>query len=697
MLRKIVSEVIGHEPRPQQVTMYSNLSETVQGSKVGMVEASTGIGKTLVKLAYAVEWLTKNPNERMVIATPTKQLVKQIQSDANKIGFLAKNHLVHVIYAKNDFVSVGQLLKVVTNSSSDVQDAVHAWLDKQTEAEFPYLASSLEEAVPDFRLLELTTLSMADENEKDPGHVAYLNQFDKASKYRLIICTHAMLAYDLKIRRMVDGMSAKNAGADISFETLMAKEHQEKKKYTQLSNETVLSTLEESEIKRHCFLPAYKVAFIDEAHVFDSSVTLVLSPKCPFWMMEKNLRALSTTSGKHLILASIGKVKNVMERVLNVDEGVTELSFQELQSMSPSLSVQLFESLTELHDAIDLLKLPKKQKTKQEYRQFLSHQRALDSFLFSVKHNRATSISFSPAKKYASISSASQAPQSLLDYLYQTTDSVVMVSATLTFPEKNGRSPYRQMANKLSIPSDRLMTFEPIVSDFLYKGVRLEVTEDMVLHPVNYGGEDYELEIDAWGKSMADKIKMEHEHSPGGTLVLNTSYQSIIHIAKHLVGCPMVVAGRDFPLSSQKKEFIEKSKKGQSPIWLTIGAAWTGLDVSGKDLGLSAEMDQVITTEVITRLPIGLNKTVKASYRSNSLNFRNEAFEAYLMFRQGLGRLIRRENLPENRRIFILDPRLKTARKTILFGPLLKALEPYSSCAASSKSAISNKKVRVSQ
>lgn len=674
MLEKIISDVIGKQPRKQQQEMYDNFNAAIANGMVGMVEASTGIGKTLAKLASAVNWLRMNAEGRVVISAPTKALVQQTYSDAKAIPFLSDDNLVTVIYSKNDFINVGQFRSFLKHESLDVQKLGNQWLKEQETSLTPYLASDLETLIPDFKLIKLCLLSESDTDESDQGYIAYKNQFTDLSEYRLLICTHAMFAYDLKIRRAKDIKQAREF-KKIDKESISATMEKDGKTYSQSANSMVLDALDEAELKQNHFLPPYEIVFIDEGHLFERAVSMVLSPKCSFWVMERNLHALTVRSGKKKALSLLSYIMSVMNDVFFEFDGGNDVSFAELEKARPKLSRKAYLALNELQTAMTSLKVSKTEKNKKDYRQLTNHTKALDNFIFSAGRSGAAEINFSPEKRYASLRSLSQAPHTLLNYLYQTTQSVIFVSATLTFPEKPGRSVYERMANVLFIPKEKLMPFMPVLSDFMHKGVTFELKTDSKLMPVNIGVEDYETKMSLWGKSIAEEIEQAHSSSAGGTLVLNTSYQSIEYISKHLTSNSVIVAKNGYPLLSQKKDFLTLSQKGQKPIWLAIGGAWTGLDLSGKDLDIPAELDNVLTTEIITRLPIGLNRSLMNRDSGTGFNMFALTFEAYQVFRQGVGRLVRRENLRPNRKLIVLDPRLE--KKDFLFQTLKKVIEPY--------------------
>ncbi len=79
---KISGVLDNYEPRPQQTKMAKIVYRTIEKGKISMIEAGTGVGKSLAYLVPAVVQLKKERSEedrlRIVVATNTKNLQEQI-------------------------------------------------------------------------------------------------------------------------------------------------------------------------------------------------------------------------------------------------------------------------------------------------------------------------------------------------------------------------------------------------------------------------------------------------------------------------------------------------------------------------------------------------------------------------------------------------------------------------------------------
>jgi ATP-dependent DNA helicase DinG len=74
-------KAIGGSERPGQVVMADEVAETLESSQHLLVQAGTGIGKSLGYLAPALLWLVRNPDERIVVATATLALQSQLANN----------------------------------------------------------------------------------------------------------------------------------------------------------------------------------------------------------------------------------------------------------------------------------------------------------------------------------------------------------------------------------------------------------------------------------------------------------------------------------------------------------------------------------------------------------------------------------------------------------------------------------------
>ena len=74
---RLAERFAGFEYRPQQVRMVSDVIRAFNGKKIGLIEAGTGVGKSLAYLVPAVHWALAN-KQRIVVSTNTINLQEQL-------------------------------------------------------------------------------------------------------------------------------------------------------------------------------------------------------------------------------------------------------------------------------------------------------------------------------------------------------------------------------------------------------------------------------------------------------------------------------------------------------------------------------------------------------------------------------------------------------------------------------------------
>ena len=285
--------------------------------------------------------------------------------------------------------------------------------------------------------------------------------------------------------------------------------------------------------------------------------------------------------------------------------------------------------------------------------------------------------------------------QACMEGMWQQVSAATCISDTLYLPKLGGFT-CSYFANNLFIPERRLKTYTPITPPWLKNNVHeiclppMELDKAQRFVPVgrkqsNDTPESREKMHSAWLDNIAEQIVIAHGQGEGGTLVLMTSFADVKGISERLgeLKNPLVKANRDITTEAQKVAYLNALKAGEKPLWLALGGAWTGLDINGKHIGLSdeeiAEKDNVIATLIIPKIPFGLNRSL--SYHARLARSRKQGamdvMETVIRFKQGLGRLIRLENQPKNRRILVLDGRLRMPEYKGFLGPFMREIESY--------------------
>lgn len=184
-----------------------------------------------------------------------------------------------------------------------------------------------------------------------------------------------------------------------------------------------------------------------------------------------------------------------------------------------------------------------------------------------------------------------------------------------------------------------------------------------------------------WLEAVAQVICKAAQDSAGGMLVLMTGYQRLEMLQEMVAkALPEEQHGRLIAqaphagVGVMAERFIALSREGLRPICIATGAAWTGLDLSDRDV--KPQEDFLLTDIVIPAAPFGLERSTTHAERRRRMGFVAEIMGVQQRLRQGFGRLVRREGV-RARRIWLLDGRLVNPALATRFADIRRATKPY--------------------
>ena len=711
-IKGVLGEVLKACPtlneRPEQIQSFENLCVAMDGRHISLMEAGTGTGKTLAILAAAETVLRKNATGRVVISVPTIALMRQFASNHDEwFQRGVFKHSLRCIVGRREFVSIQDIQNLAAEAKYvEYREAIDAWIEKgglpsaNAGVKQNWLVYSLKEIVPNFPV-EACWLSDVPE-EGDPGLEAYRAQFDSDDYPRceVVICTHAMLSVSTRVRKFAahrdEDYSAMQRLENGVMESIRSATSQEEKKLLtkQLKAAQTARLAFGAEISENRgVLPSFSHLIVDEGHLLESSMSTTNSNCIPLNSIVHLLKQANELG------AGISKEK--ISRVKQSLIGIQQLSLREDIALDGAdrCSQEAIMHLREITDSCVIGRGGKKSTQISNCLFRLKYIKGVLQAAIASQSQRAL-IQFSPVREFPRLLVGAVTVKNMLAALWASVESAAIVSATLYLKTNAGYSG-GYMRQLLNIPESRALEQTPVIPPWLYstvKGVWVPPAEKYDSNGYTWlrpptrsdrlSPENHSAAEAHWIADVATAIEGIYASAQGGVLVLMSSYDSVKKLAKLLPADFhkfMIVASQDETVTGQSHGYMRLANAGHKPIWLATGAAWTGLDVGGHTpweglfgTQLAPGDDLVITDLVIPRIPFGLNKSLTHTHRLETQNVVPwEILDTMFRLRQGLVRLVRRENLPQNRRIFILDYRIHDAKMGGMRRYIDNIVQPY--------------------
>lgn len=688
------SRAMGFESaRQAQHVFFSYLNNALENSKIGMVEGATGIGKTLAIIAAASDQVERTGGN-VAVTVPSLQLVAQFVEShrrlaaggavmAHPIPIVGRQEFVSVTAMRDAFETEGAL---ATCQKEDISNAID-WIDGEGKPSGRYsetighkfLAASLANVAPSFPV-DMVRLGQYNQSTPDglddPGRIAYLSQFHgeiAMSGEGIIYCTHAAIAMDILRRRSFSANMDKGFGERVSvlYKDARGKKKEEAKEKSEAIHRAVAGFAQLAVEDGAGHIPKYRSLVADEAHLLEANIANALCHNLSLLSFVGTLRKLSTMKA-----ISTKDVKGA----IGVLRELSKLAEEEKEEIGDALDLSR-DGVAEtaralLRKMVADLSISKKKKKTIPARVLETFERMIDAINLAAQEEDDTTIrrvmSFSPVRHYPSLSVGRKSVATELAYLWGLVDrGAACVSATLYFSKNSGIASAASYRALLNVPHHRAAEYRPVRPAWVTEPVvglwtpHQKTAADRWLYPPIYRPKNAGVEAGVrteamWFEELASIIagpKGIYQTSWGGVLVLCTAYSTVAGLEKLLLpehGAErLVIARRGTSIAVQRDEFLSKSKNGKT-IWLAVGAAWTGLDVGGSGGGIN-----LLTDLVITRLPFKQNRTATHETRVAKYGgWSSELLSAVMLYRQGIGRLVRSDDLPKNRRIFLLDARI---------------------------------------
>lgn len=656
---QLANQLTHYEERPQQTQMAQKIIENFQQHQHLVVEAGTGVGKSLAYLIPAAQWSIAS-GQRVVIATNTLNLQDQLLNKDVPVAQQALNtpFRARLLKGKNNYLCPRRLNIMRQRATLSLDELrllakILVWLqESQTGYKSDITLRGLENAI-------WARFSADDEQchthscqSLMAGTCPFHKARQQAETAHVIIVNHALLTSDIGSQSQI--------------------------------------------------IPHYDYLIIDEAHNFEESVTNGLSVRIEQIMVLRTLNEYSN--------AQKGALPDIQQHV------TPHLSEKQRERMTPFLTdiqdvvtasqkvvrhffLQLREFAVTEHsigNSNSNLRFTDKLRRHKSFASVLDSQKHLEDHLTTLVEATQQLIDFihrvKPEKNstieslLSILQNASTFLSSVVNYtqqctqkpdanqiywfdyhdnpdfmalqiaplnigtiiethLWQEKKSVILTSATL-----QTQMNYSFVTERLALQNIQTLTLD---SPFDYKdSALLYIPQDMP--DLNAQKANYQRAVERAIVELATTLE-------GRVLVLFTSYAQLRETAQNIT--PRLALGNisvhDQSFGANRETLLEGFKTTTRAVLLGTKSFWQGVDIPGNDLlGL-----------VIVRLPFTVPNDPVFAARSETYQSAFDEYavpEAVLRFRQGFGRLIRTQR--DKGVVAVLDGRIvsKSYGKTFI-------------------------------
>ncbi|MEO0072244.1 MAG: helicase C-terminal domain-containing protein [candidate division WOR-3 bacterium] len=616
-----LKEIIPHyEFRREQREMSRAVYEILKNSGVLLVEAGTGVGKTLSYLVAAALWIKETGN-KVLVTTYTKVLQDQIlKKDFPILKKLFTRLFPHeneitcaVIYGQENYVCRRRTVKVsqyglFDNTAEEVElNRFKQWLETGGSGiiiDYPFRLGSLAKKVV-----------------RDSDICKYQN------------CEYYEDCYYFRAR------------ANWSTVPLLVTNH---------------SLFFANVASDYAILPSFSAVVFDEAHRVEESAAkyfgMEISNQNITHLLD-SIKNLQKSSKALVYLNASPQTKNTINSLLDQAQLASDELFSQLLSLIPPDETKLrLTTPPKINNELDVIlnklsnsllelamQIPKEKEDlalelKSHLNKLETYRKSINEFLSLKNRNAVYWIETAPHKKALTISLHS----ALIDISRIFTEGVVakiprliLTSATLTV-NKN----FHFVASRLGLSKPETLYLS---SPFDYRQQALLVVPMDLPLPT---------EEDKFYPQIAETINKIIKMSQGRALVLFTSYEAINRTYE-------LVDKNNFTILVQGQEppntLVNKFQEDINSVLFATHTFWQGVDFPGETLSCL----------IIVRLPFDVPDDPRLEGIRERLSEQNiEPFSnfqlpnAVLKFRQGFGRLIRSKN--DRGVICVLDKRIVT-------------------------------------
>lgn len=625
---------VRHAFRHHQQIYYNNLLSSLRGGRIAIAEGATGLGKSRAMVQASIDMI-RETGKTALIACPSVGVMQQMLGEAQLAD--TSGIWLAIALGRPNFFSPQAVIESLSDMDEEIAKPLREWLDRGAPAlteggdspltrlhpDIAYLMDDLGKMLPD----GMTTNDFELGQPVGEGCLAeeeYQSLRAGLHEANLVICSHAMLAVDLRQRRISPDATS--------------------------------------------ILPNYGYLIIDEAHLLEAGVAAVESVSFSPFTLRSQIKDLEKIGNQKTRARVADICSEIIHQGRAFKSGATVSPHQwNAQGyLPPPIIAHYMAELGRLKEALDELLKGKKTNGNALVNSLIG----VRSTLFRILSKKYTlRVDVSPVRKYPSFCAGPYSVDYVFEQLWAQPFLVgaALASATLVLPGGVGASHIQKL---LVIPSSRSDIHVPVIPSWVTDPVTLYTPADPSawLPPQESAFEDGDEEglnqaIEGWTEKIGELTRHVLKDSQKGTLLLSTSYETIELLEELLEGLEdRVVAQRPgVPFANTRQRFLDLVAAGNRPVWLATGQAWTGLDLGDN-----------LSDLIVTRLPFpGRGSRVSAGRGASK-------YDTAFTFRQGNGRLVRGEGAGE-KRLWVADGRiwLKSGRKAVFYEIFREILGVY--------------------
>ncbi len=672
----VSTKLQGYEYRPQQLAMIKKVSEAFNAQKIAIIEAGTGVGKSLAYLIPAIHWATKN-NERCVVSTNTINLQEQlIKKD---IPFLKKALGIEfesvLVKGRGNYICMRKIQALETGQ----QDMLENQVKDEIQLIIKWSKVTKDGDKSDLNFIPRSAVWEEVCSESDNCLRSSCEFFQKcfvtrarrrANKAHILVANHHLLFSDLAVQAIganvavlpkydhivfdeahnIEDVATDYFGAGIT-RTGIARII--RRLHAQIQNKTTgylnifAKKLDFAYVKYRLedlktAIDRIEMELIPRCDVILQFNDEVMTTLCEFvheydknWQSEAKVRINTNVRKTNSWQAHIvPQFKNFID-LLNRFCTDLSLVLDKVEFANINLEKELLYTLVDLHTQVNRIK---------------GVIDVIDQIILKDDQKNVRWIEVQKRRTTKDIVRLRIAPleiaEAMNELVYNNYKTMIMTSATLAIAAESGKSEFSYLARQLGlhlVERSRVLTAK-IPAPFDYK------KQTIIAIPLNVPNPDSADFASVVSEAIFEAVNI----SQGRAFILFTSY-SLLNIVYDALESRLSKIGILSLKQGQKNrhQLLEQFKKDKTSVLFGTDSFWQGVDVEGDAL------ENVIITKLPFKVPSDpiVEARVEAIERQGGNAFMEYSVpQAVIKLKQGFGRLIRKKT--DRGSVFIFDKRI---------------------------------------